>query len=67
MKLFVHAEGAEAYEWSIPNCGTPQTINNLNTDCWFSNDGDNANSQNSVFVGVEGGFVSVWASNECGE
>ena len=65
--LFAHAEGAEAYEWSIPNCGTPQTINNLNTDCWFSNDGDNANSQNSVFVGVEGGFVSVWASNECGE
>ena len=64
--LKVKSEGATSYTWTFPNCPSGPVFGDPNSDCWFNYTGDGLNNQIFVYVGEQGGSVSVWASNECG-
>lgn len=58
--------GATNFTWTFPSCpnGTPTL--DPDPDCWFNYSGNGPNNQIFVYTGEQGGYISVWASNECG-
>ncbi|MDX1912465.1 MAG: hypothetical protein SFV22_13305 [Saprospiraceae bacterium] len=69
MNLNAYSQGATSYSWTFPTCGVEYdpVEDPFPTDCWYNYTGDSsASGQVLFYVGINGGSVSVFASNVCG-
>jgi hypothetical protein len=63
--LNVPISGATEIEWTFPGCPNGTPVGDPDPECWFNYTGDGFKSI-FVYVGEQSGYISVWASNECG-
>lgn len=69
MNLNAYSQGATSYSWTFPTCGVEYdpVEDPFPTDCWYNYTGDSSASGQVLFhVGINGGSVSIFASNVCG-
>lgn len=66
--FIVHADGADTYDWTFPQCPNgPSSSGDPDPECWFNyNSNSPSNTTILVYVGEQGGTISVSATNRCG-